>query len=157
MIEMYTDGGFRGKNRETSIGASASIIYRDGKIIDEISQVVHDTTNQQTELLAVIIGLNRLYPTTEPILVYSDSAYIVNCFKQGWYHNWRVNGWKASSGKSVKNRNLWESLLSYIDSMDVEFIKVKGHSGNFGNERADELVNIVMDEFELEELNGQGD
>src|SRR5699024_1394065 len=109
---------------------------------------------QQTELLAVIIGLNRLYPTTEPILVYSDSAYIVNCFKQGWYHNWRVNGWKASSGKPVKNRNLWESLLSYVDSMNVEFIKVKGHSDVVGNIEADSMVNKVMDR--MEELNEQG-
>ena len=157
MIEMYTDGGFRGRNREVSIGASASIIYKDGKIIDEVTEIVHDTTNQQTELLAVIIGLNRLYPTTEPILVYSDSAYIVNCFKWGWYRNWRSNGWRATTGKPVKNRYLWETLLNYVDAMDVEFIKVKGHSGNFGNDRADELVNIVMDKFELEELNGQGD
>lgn len=152
MIEMYTDGGFRGKNRETSIGASASIIYKDGEIIDTVTRGVYDTTNQQTELLAVIIGLDSLYPTTEPILVYSDSAYIVNCFKQRWYDNWRVNGWRASNGKSVKNRNLWETLLNYVDAMDVEFIKVKGHSGNIGNEAADEAVNIVMDK--MEELDG---
>lgn len=157
MIEIYTDGGFRTKNREVSLGASASVQIDNGKIVDEVTEIVHDTTNQQTELLAVIIGLNRLYPTTEPILVHSDSAYIVNCFKWGWYRNWRSNGWRASSGNPVKNRNLWETLLNYVDDMNVEFIKVKGHSGNFGNERADELVNIVMDKFELEELNGQGD
>ena len=150
---MYTDGGFRTKNREVSIGASASIIYRDGEIIDTVTSGVYDTTNQQTELLAVIIGLDSLYPTEEPVKVYSDSAYIVNGFKQRWFDNWRANGWRAKSGKPVKNQELWKTLLNYVESMDVEFIKVKGHSDVVGNIEADSMVNKVMDRMEMEYQN----
>ena len=72
--------------------------------------------------------------------VYSDSAYVVNAFNQGWIENWRKNNWKTASKEPVKNKELWEELYELVRKFDVKFIKVKGHSDNEFNNRCDELA-----------------
>ena len=78
------------------------------------------------------------------IKVYSDSAYILNCFSQKWYVKWKQNGWMNAKKEPVANKELWIDLFFYYDFVSkknkIELIKVKGHSGNQFNERADQLA-----------------
>lgn len=146
MIRIYTDGGCRIRNRETPIASCSAVILRDGTE-EVIKQAFTECTNNEMELMGVLIGLGEVYPTDEPVEIYSDSAYIVNCFKDRWYDKWRVNNWISSSGKPVKNQELWKMLLKYHDNMDIRFIKVKGHSNDYYNNLADGAVNDAMDEL----------
>lgn len=76
-----------------------------------------------------------------PMTVVSDSSYVVNCFKDGWWKGWLRRGWKTASSKPVANRDLWEPFVSLVrDRGDVEFEWVKGHSGHPMNEAADRLA-----------------
>lgn len=75
-----------------------------------------------------------------PILICSDSAYVINCFEQRWYVGWRARGWVNSQDKPVANRDLWEPLIEAVLATRTIFRKVKGHSGDPMNDRADELA-----------------
>jgi len=72
--------------------------------------------------------------------LYSDSAYVVNAFLQGWIYNWMKNGWRTSGKDDVKNKELWQELYELTKTHKVNFIKVKGHSDNEYNNRCDELA-----------------
>lgn len=91
------------------------------------------------EITAVLEALKLLKHPCE-VQIYSDSAYVVNAFKQGWIFNWMKNNWKTSNKENVKNKELWEELYKLTTIHKVEFIKVKGHSDNPYNNRCDELA-----------------
>ncbi len=97
------------------------------------------TTNQRMELQAVLEALSVL---DGPVEVVSDSTYVVNCFRDGWYRKWLQNRWRNASKKPVANRDLWEPLIRlYLDRRaDIELRWVKGHSGDEWNGVADELA-----------------
>lgn len=97
------------------------------------------TTNQRMELQAVLEAVETL---DGPLCIHSDSTYVVNCFNDRWYEGWLRRGWKNSQKKPVANRDLWEPLIDrYLErAAEVEFVWVKGHSGDEWNERADELA-----------------
>ena len=97
------------------------------------------TTNQRMELRAALEGL-RAVPGRRDIALYSDSAYLVNCFRDRWYVRWRENGWRNAQKRPVENRDLWEGLLAEAERHDVAWHKVAGHSGIPLNERADRLA-----------------
>ena len=101
------------------------------------SGAVPHTTNQRMEITAALEALRAL---PDPLEVVSDSTYVVNCFKQRWHEGWRSNGWKNSQKKPVENRDLWEALLAEVESRDVAWHKVAGHSGHPLNDRADRLA-----------------
>ena len=91
------------------------------------------------ELTAVIKALELVkYPCK--IKIYSDSAYVVNAFLQGWIYNWVMKGWKTADGSPVKNKELWEQLYNFTKIHKIEFIKVKGHADNEYNNRCDKLA-----------------
>ncbi len=111
----------------------------------EISGFNKNTTNNIMELTAVIEAL-RLVKYPCKIRIYSDSAYVVNAFLQGWIYNWIKKGWKTADGGLVKNKELWEQLYSFTKTHEIEFIKVKGHSDNEFNNRCDELArNAILE------------
>ena len=112
-------------------------MYRDIK--KEISGGKLDTTNNVMELTAVIEGLKLLKFPCE-VDLYSDSAYVVNAFKQGWIYNWVKNNWQTSGKEPVKNKEIWQKLYNLTKIHKVNFIKVKGHSDNEFNNRCDELA-----------------
>ena len=118
-------------------GWGAILMYKDVK--KEISGGEKETTNNIMELTAVIQAL-RLVKFPCKISVYSDSAYVVNAFLQGWIYNWIKKGWKTADGSPVKNKELWQELYNFTKTHDITFIKVKGHSDNEFNNRCDELA-----------------
>ena len=113
------------------------LIYGENK--KEISGGNKNTTNNIMEITAVIEALKCLKNECKAT-VYSDSAYVVNCFNQGWIYNWKKNNWKTSTKGPVKNKELWEELYTLVKKYNVEFVKVKGHSDNELNNRCDELA-----------------
>lgn len=147
-IIIYADGGCRGNGKENAIGGYGAILMY-GSNKKEIKKGFRSTTNNVMELTAAIDALDLL---KEPcnVRLYSDSAYLVNCFKQGWIDKWQRNGWKSSTKEPVKNIELWKRLLELTKCHDIEFIKVKGHSDNEFNNRCDELANEAMDQAENE-------
>ena len=143
-VEIYTDGACSGNPGPG--GWAAVLLSGDKK--KEISGFVDNTTNNRMELLAVIEGLKALKKACR-VNLYSDSAYVVNAFEERWITGWKRNAktdftgasiWYNSQKQPVKNQDLWEELLALLDTHDVTFIKVKGHSDNFYNNRCDELA-----------------
>lgn len=136
---MYTDGACSGNPGPGGWGA---LLIWNGKE-KELSGGEHDTTNNRMEMRAVIEGLKILKRPCH-VKIHSDSALIVNTFNQNWIDNWQKKGWKKADKKPVENRDLWEAMLRAMKPHDVEWIKVKGHSGNELNDRVDALaVNAV--------------
>jgi ribonuclease HI len=76
--------------------------------------------------------------------LYSDSAYLVNAFRDKWYVRWRQNGWRNAQKKPVDNRDLWEALLALTEIHHVTWHKVAGHAGDPLNERADRLARAAI-------------
>lgn len=150
MISIYTDGGCRGNGNALNVGAwSAVILFPDKDKPTEIVGAQENTTNQRMELMGVIEGLEMITEEEGAVTIHSDSSYIVNCMNEKWYMKWKRNGWKTKTKERVKNRDLWETLLVLINSREggISFVHVKGHSGIQWNERADKLVNILMDDI----------
>jgi len=109
----------------------------------ELSGGESPTTNQRMELRGPIEGLRSL-AGRRVVAIYSDSAYVVNCFRDKWYERWRKNGWRNSNKKPVENRDLWEALLGEAERHDVVWHKVAGHSGHEMNDRADALARSAI-------------
>lgn len=138
---VYTDGGCLG--HVEGRGAWAAVIYDEDPKPMEIWGSERHTTNSRMELRAAIEALKAL---KEPrrVRVHSDSAYLVNAFEMGWIDKWQGNGWKTSRKKPVENQDLWRELLDLTTFHDVEWVKVPGHAGVPGNERANSLVQMAM-------------
>ena len=143
-IIIYTDGGCRGN---PGLGAWASILISEKHSLRlEIGESEEMTTNNKMEMKAVIKALERL-KKSHNIKVYSDSAYLVNGMNE-WIYSWQKNNWIKSDKKPVENKEYWIKLIELSKKHNIEFIKVKGHSNNKENNRADEIVNILMYEHE---------
>jgi ribonuclease HI len=96
------------------------------------------TTNQRMEIQAALEAVTSL---TGPLIVVSDSTYVVNCFRDGWWRGWLARGWVNSAKKPVANRDLWEPLIAAVrERGDVSFRWVKGHSGDPMNDLVDQLA-----------------
>ena len=134
-VIIYTDGACSGNPGPG--GWAAVLIANENK--KEISGGMKNTTNNIMELTAILEGLKALKVQCE-VEVYSDSAYSVNAFNQGWIYNWIKKGWKTSDGSSVKNKEIWKEIYDLTKKHKVTFIKVKGHSDNELNNRCDELA-----------------
>ena len=134
-VTIYTDGACSGNPGPGGWGAI--LMYQGNS--KEISGGCKDTTNNIMELTAVIKALKMLKYACE-VDLYSDSAYVVNAFKQKWIENWKKNNWKTASKEPVKNKELWQELDNLTQTHKVNFHKVKGHSDNEFNNRCDELA-----------------
>jgi ribonuclease HI len=96
------------------------------------------TTNQRMEIQAALEAVRAL---EGPLVVVSDSTYVVNCFRDRWWQGWLARGWLTSAKKPVANRDLWEPLVTaVVDRGDVSFRWVKGHSGDAMNDLVDQLA-----------------
>lgn len=134
-VDIYTDGACRGNPGPG--GWAAILLHKQHK--REISGGERDTTNQRMEIRAAIEGLKALKRPAK-VRLHSDSAYLVNAFRQGWVRRWRSNGWVTSTKKPVSNQDLWQELLDTMRPHQVEWVKVVGHADDEWNNRADELA-----------------
>lgn len=134
-VTLYTDGAC---SRNPGIGGYGGILlYGDAK--KEYSGAESITTNNRMEIMAVIVGLKQLKYSCV-VDVYSDSAYTVNAFLNGWIFAWKENGWRKADGKEVLNTDLWEELFELTKTHEVTFHKVQGHADNIYNNRCDQLA-----------------
>ena len=134
-IDIYTDGACSGN---PGPGGWAAVITESDQV-SEISGFEERTTNQRMELKAAVEAL-RMVPPGSKVRLFSDSAYLVNCFNQGWIKRWQKNGWLTGKGLPVENQDLWRELLELSRGNTVEWIKVKGHSDDLLNQRCDYLA-----------------
>lgn len=139
-VNIYTDGACSGNPGKGGYGTILVYIDSSGKKHEkEFSEGYEVTTNNQMELMAVIVGLEALKISCE-VTVYSDSKYVVDAFNNNWIDGWIKKGWKTAGKQPVKNVELWKRLLIAKEPHKVEFIWVKGHAGHEYNERCDELA-----------------
>ena len=138
-VTIYTDGACSGNPGPGGWGA---ILMCNG-IQKEISGAQKNTTKNIMEITAVLEAL-KLLKVECNVKIYSDSAYVVNAFNQGWIYNWKKNNWKTAGKTPVKNQELWGELYNLTKKHKVEFIKVKGHSDNEYNNRCDFLATSAI-------------
>ena len=105
----------------------------------------HNTTNNRMELTAAIAALETLKRTCK-VHLHTDSIYLRDGMTI-WIHNWKRNGWRTTAKKPVKNVDLWQRLDEAIQSHDIEWHWIKGHSGDPGNEAADALARQGLDAY----------
>ena len=134
-MTIYTDGACSGNPGPGGWGA----ILMAGENQRELSGYEPQTTNNRMEITAAIEALRALKAPCD-VKLYSDSAYLVNAFRQRWLDNWQRNGWRNAAKNPVENQDLWQELLSVARAHKVDWLKVKGHADNPYNNRCDELA-----------------
>ena len=138
-VTIYSDGACTGN---PGPGGWAAIIV-DGGVERVVSGAEPRTTNQRMELTAAIEGLAAIEGRRR-VHLYTDSAYVMNCFRDGWWKRWEEKGWMNAGKQPVANRDLWERLIAETRRHDVQWHKVKGHSGDPMNERVDRLARAAI-------------
>ncbi len=126
LVNIYTDGACSGNQNDTNTGGWGAVLEY-GEHKKELYGGEKNTTNNRMEMLALLSAFNALTKERLSIRVFSDSSYLMNCFREKWYENWYKNNWKTSKKTDVENRDLWEALFSYINKHDIRFYRVKGH------------------------------
>ena len=141
-VIIYTDGACSGNPGPGGWGAI--LMYNDIK--KEISGGENPTTNNKMELTAAIEALSMLKMPCE-VDLYSDSAYLINCFQNNWLKGWKAKNWVNSKREKVKNVELWMRLDELNKTHKINWIKVKGHADNEYNNRCDELARMETAKF----------
>jgi ribonuclease HI len=140
-IKIYTDGSSRGNPGQGGFGVI--LLWNNHR--KEISKGFRLTTNNRMELLAVITGLEAITKKELPIIIYSDSQYVVRAIEEGWLKKWIATDFKG--GK--KNRDLWTDYYHLAQKMKIKMVWVKGHADNPFNNRCDELATTAADGKQL--------
>lgn len=145
ILNICCDGACRGNGKQNNVGGWG-VTLRYGEAYKEKKGHEFNTTNNQMEIIAAIEGLKAIKDRRVPVLLTSDSAYVINCLSQGWYVRWKLNGWKTAADKPVANKDLWEELICVREQFtNIRFAHIAGHSGHIDNERCDQLANMAMD------------
>jgi ribonuclease HI len=134
-IEIYTDGACLGNPGNGGYGAI--LMYKGHK--KEISGGEKDTTNNRMEMRAAIEALRSLKKSSEAVIIYTDSKYVMDGITS-WINSWKKNNWRTANRKPVKNADLWQDLDVEVAKHKIHWVWVKGHSGNHYNELVDELA-----------------
>ncbi len=137
-VIVYTDGACSGNPGPGGWG----VLLISGKHRKELMGGLAETTNNQMELVAAIEGLTALKNPSH-VTLYTDSTYVKDGITK-WIHNWKRNGWRTAGKKPVKNAELWQALDEVVARHDITWKWVKGHNGDPGNEKADELARQGM-------------
>lgn len=135
-ILIYTDGG---AINNPGPGGYGIVICDDGSR-HEISGGFRLTTNNRMEMTACIVALQEVAGRGRPVVLYSDSSYLVNGITKGWAQSWRSRGWRKADGAPALNADLWGELLDLLEDEQVTLRWVKGHAGNELNEVCDRLA-----------------
>lgn len=134
LIEIYTDGACSGNPGPGGWG----VLLKWNGHEKELCGGEAETTNNRMEMMAVIEALKALKKPSE-VKLYTDSKYVMDGITK-WLEGWKAKGWKTAAKKPVKNQDLWQEIDAQVCRHSVQFIWVKGHAGDPGNERADELA-----------------
>lgn len=126
IIRIYTDGACSGNQERKNAGGWGAILETQGHR-KELWGGQINTTNNRMELTAVIEAFKALKREPLTVEVFTDSAYVANCFREKWYESWEQNKWRNAAHKSVENQELWKELLSLVRRHNVTFYRVKGH------------------------------
>ena len=151
-LEIYTDGSLKKMGQHSNFGGWAFCAVRNGEIIHFESGNEPMTTNQRMEMVAVIEALRyaqSIRKNSEKVIIYSDSAYIVNCYLQEWYIKWEQNGWLNAAKKTVSNKELWMQIVPFFDHFWYEFRKIEGHAGHYYNEIVDGLAQKEAEQLKI--------
>lgn len=134
---IYTDGACTGN---PGPGGWGVVVYFNDGSVHELGDAASYTTNNKMEMEAAIAGLKFLHASeqNQPITLYTDSEYLINCVTK-WVKGWKKKGWKKADGKPVQNQDLLE-ILDELNTQQVNWHHVRGHSGNIGNERCDVIA-----------------
>ena len=146
-VQLYCDGGCRGNQHDTNVGGwGVYLVWND--VTKELRGGEANTTNNKMELTAAIEGLRAIKRKDVGVDVFVDSAYVLGGITS-WIDGWKRKGWVNSKKQPVANKELWLALDAERKLFDdIKFHKVKGHSDNAGNIKADELANLAMDDVE---------
>lgn len=147
-VEMFTDGACRGNPGKGGWG----VLLRFGEAEKELYGGEAFTTNNQMELMAVIMGLEALKKSCR-VVITTDSKYVLSGITE-WMPNWKKRNWKTANKKPVLNAELWRRLDTLASQHEVSWQWVKGHSGHPENEIADQLANRGIDELIATESGG---
>ena len=144
---IYTDGATSGNGYEGAQGGWAWILLdEDDNIFAKVAGHIDNATNNICELTAVIDACHYAYCKINPadpnptFTIYSDSAYIINCYKEKWYKKWQKNGWVNSKKQPVANKEFWEYLIPFFEDPRFSFEKVAGHADNKYNNLVDKMA-----------------
>ena len=140
-LKIYTDGACRGN---PGAGGWGAVLYF-GDQRKELFGGESNTTNNRMELMAAIQALSVLNRKCD-LTLYTDSQYVRKGITE-WIDGWKQRGWKTAAKKPVKNVDLWQALDELVNKHTIHWVWVKGHSGNAGNELADQLANRGIDEL----------
>lgn len=146
-VVVYTDGGAIGNPGPGGYG----VVFQDGR---QLSGGFNQTTNNRMELMAVIKAMETLKGEKNPIVLHSDSRYVINGITKGWAKGWKRRGWKKSNGEPALNPDLWDRLLDSLKGLTIRFQWVKGHAGNPMNEACDHLANSTARQSGLPDDHG---
>jgi ribonuclease HI len=138
-ITLFTDGAAKGNPGPGGWGAI--VVTPDGHILELGGGSPH-TTNNKMELGGAIAALRHVADRPEPVVIYTDSTYLIQGITQ-WVWGWRKRGWKTAQGTDVLNRDLWEELSALTGARPrggLDWRWVRGHVGTPGNERCDEIA-----------------
>jgi ribonuclease HI len=138
-LMIHTDGACRGNPGPGGWG----VLLNWNGTVKELAGSEPDTTNNRMELTAVIMALAALKRPTQAT-VQTDSQYVIKGITE-WLPAWKARGWRTADRKPVKNQDLWEKLDQLVGQHSLTWQWVKGHSGDPGNERVDELANLAID------------
>lgn len=140
-IAIWTDGACKGNPGDGGWGAL--LVY--GDLQKEIYGGEANTTNNRMEIMAVIQALSLL---KEPCIahIYTDSQYVQKGMTE-WITAWKQRGWRTAAKKPVKNADLWQQLDQLCEQHQLQWHWVRGHAGDAGNERADELANLGVEQL----------
>lgn len=144
-LEVYTDGSLKKIGKTMTFGGWSFIVTKDNQKIYETAGSEYGTTNQRMELIAIREALkyaSSIRGTNEKVIIYSDSAYAINCYLQEWYITWLANGWRNSKKEAVANQDLWLEIIPYFDNFWYYFTKVKAHANNYWNNECDRLAQL---------------
>ena len=143
ILRIYTDGGCAGNQSKTNFGGWGAVLEY-GQHQKELHGGTKNTTNNLMEMTALLEAFKAVKKEGQTIEVFSDSSYLMDCFRKKWYVNWQKNGWKTSKKEPVEHKEIWEQLISYLDIHDISFYRVKGHV-NLNSKATD--FNRLYDKF----------
>ncbi|MDH4127094.1 MAG: ribonuclease HI [Gammaproteobacteria bacterium] len=140
-VEIYTDGACRGNPGPGGWG----VLLISGTRQRTLHGGERETTNNRMELTAAIEALNALRGP-QNVILHTDSRYVMDGIRE-WLPNWKKRGWKTAARKPVKNQDLWQALDAASERHTITWKWVRGHDGNPGNEQADALANLGIEEL----------